>query len=328
MSAYDGWLTQGHHGDMSWMERGRDERADPRTRLASSRTALVLAMDYRAQRPPDPGGLTGKVACYAWGRDYHNLIGKRLMKLRKQLWSEGVDSWGGVDTAPILERTWAQLAGVGFVGKNSLVIRPGTTSWFFLSVLFLDAEIAPDAPVDRDHCGTCTRCLTGCPTGAIVQPYVVDARKCISYWTIEAPGLPPHNLRPAIGRWILGCDDCQEVCPHNARDTETLEADFSPRNAWIDLPELVTSPDEVLMERFRGTPLRRPKAAGLKRNALMVLAHLNDDTALPAARVALQHPSPVVRAAAIYCAHQLGARGLPRHDPEKIVMDEIVAAGL
>jgi epoxyqueuosine reductase len=326
MDAYDKWLSNGFHGNMEWMVKGRPERADPRARLASSKTALVLAMDYRQPRPPDPGGLTGKVAAYAWGRDYHNLIGKRLRKLRKHLWKNGIDNWGGVDTAPIVERTWAQLAGVGFVGKNTLTIRPGATSWFFLAVLFLDADVEPDAPIVRDHCGSCVRCLSACPTNAIVAPYIVDARKCISYWTIESPGLPPRAQRHAMGRWMFGCDDCQEVCPHNASEVLATEADFRPRNAWIDLPELLDTDDDMLMERFLGTPLRRPGAAGLKRNALLVLANLGDDRVLPQVRAAMTHPSPVVRASAVWCAHRLGDKRLPSTDLDELVMDEIIAA--
>ncbi|MFT4622893.1 MAG: epoxyqueuosine reductase [Myxococcota bacterium] len=322
LDAFDSWLAQGHHADMDWLARSRPDRADPRRRLPTARTAIVLAVDHHHDRPADPGGRTGMVARYAWGRDYHNLVGKRIRKFTRRLRSEGISAWGGVDTAPILERAWAAAAGLGFTGKNTLLIRPGQTSWSVLGVVFVDLEATPDPPIVRDHCGSCTRCLTGCPTDAFPAPYELDARRCISYWTIEARGLPPADLRPAFGRWLFGCDVCQTVCPHNHSPPPSPEPDLAPRNAWIDLDDLLATPDEAVLARFLGTPLRRPGADGLKRNACIVLGNLGDDGAVPTLRThAVHHSSPVVRAAAVWALARLGAPWRSR-DPDPIVAAE------
>lgn len=302
---YDRWLAAGRHADMHYLARAHDERVDPARRMTSARTALVLTVAHHHRRPPDPGGRAGLVARYAWGRDYHNLVGKRLRKLRASLRGDGIASWGSVDTGPILERAWAWASGAGFVGKNTLVIRPGDSSWFFLAVLFVDVVAAPDEPLG-DHCKRCTRCLDACPTDAFTGARDLDARRCISYWTIEARGLAPAPLRPGFGRWVFGCDVCQEVCPHNHAPPEPEEDDLLPRNAWLDLDELLRTDDDVLMERFRGTPLRRPGAHGLKRNALVALGNLGDPDALPlVADRGATHPHPVVREAAGWAASRL-----------------------
>lgn len=319
-----GWLADGHHADMAWMEAQVDVRLDPRIRMPGARSVMVLAVEHAHERPPDPGGRTGLVARYAWGRDYHNLVGKRLERLKSRLRADGVGCWGGVDTAPILERGWAAAAGLGFNGKNGLQIVPARTSWMFLAVLFVDVEVPPDAPL-RDHCGRCVRCLTACPTQAFPAPHVLDARRCIAYWTIEAAGLPPRPLRPAFGRWVFGCDVCQEVCPHNVAPPDPDEADLLPRHAWLDLDDVVRTPDDVLMTRFLGTPLRRPKARGLKRNALIALGNLGDDGAVDTVRLALHHPEPVVRGAAVWALSRLGAP-LPADDPDELVRVELADA--
>jgi epoxyqueuosine reductase len=321
--AFERWLTAGHHATMTWMTQNREIRGDPRTRLPTARTAVILALHHHHRRPPDPGPHTGKVARYAWGRDYHNLMGKRLKRLTKALRTEGISCWGGVDTAPIIERAWAAEAGMGFTGKNCVQIIPATSSWFFLGVIFLDVEIAPDPPL-RDHCGTCQRCLDACPTEAFLGARDLDARRCISYWTIESRGLPPRSLRQGFGRWVFGCDVCQEVCPHNVATPDADEDDFLPRNAWLDCEELIRTPDDALMTRFLGTPLRRPKAAGLKRNALIVLGNSGDDAVVPAVRGALSHSSPVVRGAAVWALQQLGdTRLTSQSDPDPMVQAEL-----
>jgi len=322
MAAFDTWIAEEKHGEMAYHARGRDIRADPRARMPGAQTAVVLALPHHHRRPPDPGGRTGLVARYAWGRDYHNIIGKRLKKLRRALRERGIDSWGGVDTAPILERSWASASGMGFSGKNCTQILVGETSWLFLAVLFVDSSIAPDPPLD-DHCGTCTRCLHHCPTDAFDGPRVLDARRCIAYWTIEAKGLPPRALRPAFGRWFFGCDLCQEVCPHNHAPPDADLDDLLPRNAWIDLDDILATPDEALLERYRGTPLRRPKGPGLKRNAALVLGNLGDDGAVDGLRQhGLSHPAPVVRAASVWALQRLGAPPDLR-DPDPGVQEEL-----
>jgi epoxyqueuosine reductase len=311
---------------MNYLERGLSTRANPRERMPEVKSVVVFGIPYHHTAPVDPGGTTGRVARYAWGRDYHNLIGKRLKKIRRDLRAAGISSWGGVDTAPILERSWASMAGLGFNGKNTMQIVPASGSYFFIATLFLDIEIEPD-PVFGDHCGSCTRCLVACPTQAFVKPGELDARRCISYWTIESKGLPPRELRPRFGRWFFGCDVCQEVCPHNVTPPECEEDDFLPRNAFIDLHELLQQPDEALMDRFVGTPLRRPGATGLKRNALIVLGNIGAEKSVPFARGGLEHPSPVVRGAAVWCLSRLGdGRAGSHRDPEPLVMEEVQAA--
>lgn len=321
----DAWLAAGRHGGMAWMAQGRDVRADPRQRLPDARCALVFATHHHAEPPPDPGGRTGRVARYAWGRDYHNLIGKRLRRLRRALADRGVASWGGVDAAPILERSWAALAGLGYLGKNTLSIVPSRGSYYFLAVLFVSVDLPPDAPLARDFCGRCARCLSACPTDAFPAPYTLDATRCISYWTIEAPGLAPRALRSGFGRWILGCDVCQEVCPHNHRPPASPEPDLAPRHAWLDLDALVFADDDALLDRFTGTPLRRPGAVGLKRNALIALGNIGDPGGADAATAALRHPSPVVRAAAVWALHRLAPARVPDRDPDADVQREIDA---
>lgn len=328
-AAFDRWIEAGRHATMAWMAQHRDARLDPTTRLPTARSALVLTIAHHHRRPPDPGGLTGMVARYAWGRDYHNLVGRRLRKLRRALDHAGVPSWGGVDSAPILERAWARAAGAGFQGKNTLIISPGRTSYFFLAVVFVPLDIAPDAPVG-DHCGRCTQCISGCPTAAFPSPWVLDANRCVSYWTIEADTMPPPDLRAGFGRWVFGCDVCQEVCPHNHHPDDPDEDDLLPRHAWLDLAETVLTPDDALILRTTGTPLRRAAPRRLKRNALLVLGNLarteagaiGRDEALRAVRHALTHDAPVVRQAAVWASSRFDG-GLPASDPDPLVDAEI-----
>ena len=314
---------------MGYLERNLEVRADPRVRHPEARSVLALGVGYPSTPPPDPGGRTGRVARYAWGRDYHNLIGKRLKKLRKRLREEGITSWGGVDTAPILERAWAEAAGLGVTGKSCVQFLPGSSSYLFLAVLFIDVELEPDPQIVRDHCGPCVRCLTACPTDAYEGPWMLDARRCVSYWTIESKELAPRALRSKFGRWFFGCDVCQEVCPHNHTDPGSPELDLRPRNAWIDLDTLLATPDDALMEQYLGTPLRRPGAAGLKRNAAIVLGNLGDEGAVPGLiSSGLTHSSPVVRAASVWALRRL--EGLPPayRDDAPEVLEELRADDL
>lgn len=299
------WLDGGLHADMDWLPRTAEVRLDPRVRLPEAKTVVVFGLPHGGAVPPDPGGRTGRVARYAWGRDYHNLIGKRVQKLAKILRESGVQAFGGVDTAPVLERSWARASGVGALGKNAMIFLPGSSSFVFLAALVIDAEIEPDPAIVRDHCGSCRRCLVGCPTDAFRGPSVLDARRCVSYWTIEASDLAPAELLPGFGRWLFGCDACQDVCPHNHHALEPEQADLRARHAWLDLDELMATEDAALMERFTGTPLRRPGADGLKRNALVVLGNLRDPGALPSIERGLLHASPMVQRAARWALSRL-----------------------
>ena len=298
---YDQFLEEGRYGDMDWMRRGRDPRSNPISLLPTAKTAVVLGMTYAHPRPPDPGGLTGKVASYAWGRDYHNLIGKRLRKLTRNLRAHipGFEAYWGVDSRPLIERAWAQRSGLGFLGKNCMAIMPAKSSYFFLAVILVNQDLPADPPLG-DHCGSCRRCLDACPTEAFTAPGQLDARRCISYLTIEHRTAIPHNMRPLIGRWVFGCDDCQEVCPHNGTNHADANRDFAPRvgHAWLDLEWILQTDDERLHEHFEGSPIRRCKPAGLKRNAAIVLGNMGDTAARTALLNAAAHSDAMVADAA------------------------------
>ena len=308
---YDAFLAEGRHGSMTWMERGRLARSAPLSLLPSAKSVVVLGVDYAWPRPPDPGGLTGMVSSYAWGRDYHNLMSKRLRRLAKGLRADGMEVYWGVDSRPLIERAWAKRSGMGFIGKNCMLIIPGTSSYVFLAVLLLSEALPPDPPLLRDHCGSCRRCLDACPTDAFVEAGRLDARRCIAYLTIEHRGAIPAPLRPLLGRWVFGCDLCQSVCPHNHRlhHNPPLDGhpDFRPRtgHAWLDLEWLLTAEDAAIDAALTGTPLRRPKPAGLKRNAAVVAGNLGDAAARPALLQALQHRDEHVRSHAQWALDRL-----------------------
>lgn len=308
--ALERWIQAGLHGGLQWVADSAAERADPRRLLPSARGVVVVALEHHATRPPDPGGLTGKVAAYAWGRDYHNVLGRRVRRLEASLRRHGVACYGGVDARPLLERGWAEAAGLGVSGKNCLLLMPGRTSWLLLGVILLDAPVLPDPPAPSptgDPCGRCDRCLVACPTQAFRGPRVLDAARCLSYWTIETRDALPVALRAAVGRWVFGCDVCQEVCPHNTAPPPAADDALAPRNAWLDLPELLQAPDRAVEERFRGTPLLRAGAVGLKRNACTVLGNLGRPAASPSLAIAADHPDPAVREHARWALTRLEA---------------------
>ncbi|MCH7960307.1 MAG: tRNA epoxyqueuosine(34) reductase QueG [Candidatus Hydrogenedentes bacterium] len=266
------WLSKGFHADMHWMHRSRHLRQDVSLKLPGAKSVIVLARNYYSPRPKQRPG-TGKVATYAWGRDYHRVLKKPLRRLAGFI-NDSIpssESYCSVDSGPVLERTWAARAGVGAIGKNSLVLRRDLGSWFFLGTIITTAELVPDAPVN-DLCGTCTRCIDACPTAAIVEPYVVDSRKCISYHTIENRGDVSKELSPHFEDWIFGCDICQEVCPWNRFARITSEPDFLPRagNANLDPDEILREDEAAFNARFEGTPIRRAKYTGMVRNAITV----------------------------------------------------------
>ncbi len=282
---YDAFVAAGYHAEMTWLAESRDKRSDARQMLPEARSVVVLAMDYARPGPPDPGGLTGRVASYAWGRDYHSLIGLRVRHLRRALEAAvpGLLTWGAVDSAPAWERGWAQAAGMGFNGKNGLAIIPGEGSLFFLATILLSEELEPDAPV-TERCGRCRRCLDACPTAALLEGGGMDAAKCISYLTIEHDGPIPEALRPQMGRWVFGCDDCQTVCPHQHAARGPVPEDFAPRRAWLPLPAILEASDQALLDTFEGSPLRRAAPRRIRRSACIVLGNIGD----PRARTVLE----------------------------------------
>lgn len=282
------WLAKGHHADMGWMARDPETRVNPSVYVPLARTAVVTAWPYSA---PSAVGCPS-VAVYAVGPDYHDVLREKLNELLafvRGISSPNIQGWVCVDTSPVLERDLAMRAGIGWIGRNTCLIIPGAGSWFLLGVLFLDLELEPDSPFPPPgHCGTCTRCLDACPTRAFPEPYVLDARKCISYLTIENKGEIPEEMWTDLGLNVFGCDICQAVCPHNAK--ASLRIDNS-----IDPLEMLEMDETTFRRRFRGTPFFRTKRRGMIRNACVVLGNLGDPAALPALARLLDDTDPIIR---------------------------------
>lgn len=308
------WLEAGYAGQMRYLADRREAYEHPRHVLDGVRSILMLAVNYRTEEPQSPGAGQGRVSCYAWGADYHDLIHERLAELiqvHRRL-APGASVRGVVDTAPLLEREFAQLAGLGWIGKNTLLLNKRLGSWFFLAALLTSEAFVYDRPFEGGHCGTCRACLDACPTGALVAPYRLDASRCISYLTIELGDHIPLELREAQGSWVFGCDVCQDVCPWNRRAPATTEESFQPRaeSNPMELAELFSFDDEAFRRRFRHTPLWRPRRRGLLRNAAIALGN-NDwsEASLGALQRGLSDAEPLVRAA---CAWALGRHDSPR----------------
>jgi epoxyqueuosine reductase len=310
--AFSRWLTAGHAGEMTYLHRGEEARQDSRRPVPGARSAIAVAVDYGGRQPAGP------VARYARGADYHDVMGKRLRALDQWLEEACGREIGGkpyVDTGPVLERELARRAGLGWFGKNTNLIHPRLGSFFLLGALFVDLDLEPDAPFATEHCGTCRRCLDACPTQAIVAEGVVDARRCISYLTIELRGAIPLELREPMGDLLFGCDVCQEVCPWNEKFANALrEPAFAPRDAiggrdaCTLAREILAMDDQAYRAAFKGSPLKRPKLRGLKRNAAVVLGNVG--TADDAARLerATGDPEPLVREHAEWALRRLAAR--------------------
>lgn len=301
ISRFHEWLDAGFGGEMHYLADRAAAYEHPRHVLDGVRSIVMLAMVYRSADPAEPKPGEGRVSRYAWGDDYHDLIRRRLNELAEFLVGEapGNKARGVVDTAPLLEREFAQLAGLGWIGKNTLLLNKQLGSWFFLAALLTDLELEYDQPHDADHCGTCRACLDACPTDAFVAPYVLDARRCISYLTIELRESIPAELRGGVGDWLFGCDVCQDVCPWNHRAPSTIEPTFQPSEGMnpIDLAALFALDDAAFRARFRHTPLWRAKRRGLLRNAAIVLGNRPDPAALPALVGGLNDHEPLVRSA-------------------------------
>ena len=276
LTEYDRFLANGFHGDMKWMVRSRPPRANIRELLPTLRTVVVLGVDYWHPRPPKPTeGLYGKVSCYAWGRDYHKIINNKLKKLARRLkeLDDSLEGYWTVDSRPVIERGWAEKSGLGFVGKNTMIISPADSSYFFLATLLTNTPVEPDAPIQHNHCGRCTRCLDRCPTDAFVDAFRLDARKCISYLTIEHKGVINSALSEKMNDWLFGCDVCQDVCPHNHRKLLSENPELAPRPnmAWMDLEWLCKAEDSQVLDKLAGMPLRRTGVERLRRNAVITL---------------------------------------------------------
>jgi epoxyqueuosine reductase len=298
----------------------------------------MLATNYRTAEPSPSRPAQGRVSRYAWsGADYHDVIRRRLLRLEELLrkMAPKAKARGVVDTAPLLERDFARLAGLGWIGKNTMLLNKAAGSWLFLSALLTDQQLQYDSPHASRHCGTCRACLDACPTGALPQPYVLDAPKCISYLTIELRGAMPTRLRSSVGDWLFGCDACQEVCPWNRRPPAASDPLFQPAAELnpVGLVELFALGDREFRARFRQSPLWRAKRGGILRNAAIVLGNQRPAEALETLAQGLADHDPLVRGA---CAWALGQYNNPRAhhelrrrlavEPHPEVRHEITAA--
>jgi epoxyqueuosine reductase len=329
------WLGNGQHADMTWMERVPEKRADPRELLPGCKSVVMLATNYWPGDPPDdPNAGRARVATYARGRDYHKILGKRLKRLAAWL-AEASDSDARtfVDTGPVLERAWAERAGMGWIGKNANLLTRDMGSWLLLGEILSAAELTPDAGPHADFCGSCTACIDACPTDAIVDPGVVDSNLCISYWTIEHRGSVPKERRPGNGDWIFGCDICQDVCPWNQRFAVPAEADPFERREdlhGLDPVHILGLDEAAFRARYSGTALMRAKWEGMRRNACIVLGNRGQASALPVLAQALADDDPVLRSHAAWAVATIGGnealellrQSLPGEDTTD-VLDEI-----
>jgi epoxyqueuosine reductase len=307
------WLDNRYDGTMTYLRDRLDAYADPQHVLEGVRSVMMLALPYRTREPADPKPGHGRVSRYAWGpADYHDIIHDRLRRLRQRLLelAPGARVRGIVDTAPLLEREFAQLAGIGWIGKNTMLLNKTEGSWFFLAGLLTDQELDYDSQHEADHCGSCRLCLDACPTQAFPAPYVLDATRCISYLTIELREPVPHALRAGVGDWLFGCDICQEVCPWNRRAPAGEADTFGPVEGMrpVQLAELFEMDEATFRARFRHTPLWRPKRRGILRNVAIVLGNQQAESGVAPLSRGLQDEDPLVRGS---CAWALGRIATP-----------------
>ena len=266
------WLNDGYHGQMAWMERWADKRTDPSLILPNARSIIAVALNYFTPHEHGNGADRGKISRYAWGDDYHDVVKEKLYALIEFIKIEvpGVNAKACVDTAPVMDKAWAVRAGLGWIGKSSNLITTDHGSWVFLGEIILDAQLEYDTDIVNDHCGSCTACIDACPTDAIVEPYVVDSRRCISYATIELRDEHlPDEIKNDLSGWVYGCDICQEVCPWNRFEKSTDDTRFEPRHGEtsLDLDAVGDITQEQFSERFRRSAMKRTKLTGLKRNS-------------------------------------------------------------
>jgi epoxyqueuosine reductase len=309
---FDQWLADGHAGTMSYMERHADIRRDTRLPFSGGASAIVVGLNYGGREP------TGPVARYARGDDYHDVMWRKLAALHTWIderLGRPIRGRGYVDTGPLLERDLARRAGLGWFGKNTSLINPKLGSFFFIGALLVDLELEPDPPFEADRCGSCTRCLDACPTKAFAAPRVLDANKCIAYLTIELRDAIPVELRQQVGELIYGCDICQDVCPWNVRFAPALrEEAFRPRgvvasnDARTIALELLAMDSEAYQDAFRGSPMKRAKLSGLKRNAAVVLGNIGGVRDIEPLTRVLEDADPLVRDHATWALARISER--------------------
>ncbi len=306
------WIERGKHGEMAWLERNPHRRCDPREVLPGCRTVICLALNYFPGNNPFPENHPGgyRIARYAWNNDYHDLIEKKLRELDQKLQTLGSTQKFYVDTGPVLERDFASDAGLGWNGKSTMQIHRRLGTWFFLADILTTLDLTPDAPI-RDHCGSCTRCMTACPTQAITAPRQLDARRCVSYLTIEHKGPIPHEFRRAIGNRIYGCDDCLQACPWNRFASTSREASFHARESVFSmkLRDFLSLTDESFRALFAKSPIKRIKRPAFLRNVCVALGNTGTADDLPALRQAAQDPHPLVAEHALWAIAEIESRG-------------------
>jgi epoxyqueuosine reductase len=304
------WLEDDAAGDMQWMEGGAEKRCDPQQVLPGARSIVVVALNYWQGEQKSPVE-KGRIARYAWGDDYHELMLEKLEKLAAFLTELGGTQKCYVDTGPILERDHAAEAGIGWHGKSTMLIDARLGTWFFLGEILTTLDLPPDPP-QTERCGSCTRCITACPTAAITGPHRLDARRCISYLTIELKGSIPLELRPLIGDRIYGCDDCLEACPWNRFASVSREASFAARPAiGMALRDYLALDETKFRQLFRRSPIMRIKRRGFLRNVCVALGNVGREDDLPALRRAATDREPLIAEHAAWAIRQIEGRILP-----------------
>jgi epoxyqueuosine reductase len=327
LARFPEWIAAGRAGEMKYLESrdaaGNLRRASLKSPFPWARSVIVCAVNYNTDHPYSinvnkPGH--GWISRYAWSReDYHESVLRRLreveIKLKEFCAEETLETRAYVDTGPVVERVYAKYAGVGWLGKNTCVINQKIGSWIFLGVIVTSLELSPDLPAP-DRCGTCTRCIDACPTDAIVAPYELDSNKCISYLTIEKRGPISEELREGIGKQVFGCDICQDVCPWNRKAPATDKPEFQPREGLVNpaLAWLAEISVEEFRDKFRGSPIKRAKHSGLRRNALIAIGNGADRTLLPVVERASQDPDPTVAEAAQWAKSRLDKAATPNRN--------------
>jgi epoxyqueuosine reductase len=336
LNYFSQWIAAGYAGEMNYLkardEAGELKRASLQTAVPWARSVIVCAINYNTSPPystqaSDPA--RGWISRYAWSRDdYHDAVMSKLRWVETKLQNAFRDSGNGqpapprksepsslapglitrcyVDTGPLVERVYAKYAGVGWIGKNACILNQKLGSWLFLGVILTSLELSPDLPAP-DRCGTCTRCIAACPTDALIAPYQLDSNKCISYLTIEKRGAIPGEMLDGIGRHVFGCDICQDVCPWNRKAPATTAAEFQPREGLVNpaLEWLAEMSEEDFREKFRGSPIRRTKRAGLRRNAVIAMGNSGHNQFLPALEKLKGDPDPAVAEVAAWAAKKL-----------------------
>ena len=331
---FGNWLDAGYDGEMAYLRRGEEKRKNPDLVLEGVQSILCFRTNYYTIEK-DMSYVEHRdiadISIYALNKDYHDTITPRLRQMKEKIKEqfEGCRTRIYVDTGPILEKPLAQQAGLGWIGKHTNLLTQSTGSWYFLSEILTDITLSPSQPAD-DHCGTCTSCIDICPTDAIIAPYVLDSKRCISYLTIELKGVIPVEYRKAIGNRIYGCDDCQIVCPWNSHVVKTDDPDFQQKQDTLKLMDLIQISQEMFSQRFKGSPIKRIKRRGLLRNVAVALGNSGNRQAIPILLKVLDDEEPLIRAHVVWALGELsGPEVLPvirekmNNEKEKIVLEEL-----